>query len=284
MTIGKNSRKNSTRSSIRAPKFLDKSSGFYGRLDEPETTGEGEEVRANEVEERGSGVEDASREGRAMSSPATSVGNNSGADEVDDAEAFEFNEGLMEDDGETLLRRKPSRRSSRWRRSSRRKQKEGRTEEDAARDERPSLGKESLVDSHDLEGTRVMIMVEMEKLKQVEEENEKAGRGNEPALVHFPVREDEDDQVLIRDKKRGREEEGEEERRMKREQEEGMKVVKRNTMKNYRKALDRAFRRGWEAFITNLYSVTLTPVTSSSPPSPLSKKQQRNNSVLAEFR
>ncbi|XP_022614101.1 cilia- and flagella-associated protein 251-like [Seriola dumerili] len=284
MTIGKNSRKSSTRSSIRAPKFLDKSSGFYGRLDEPETTGEGEEVRANEVEERGNGVEDASREGRAMSSPATSVGNNSGADEVDEAEAFEFNEGLMEDDGETLLRRKPSRRSSRWRRSSRRKQKEGRTEEDAARDERPSLGKESLVDSHDLEGTRVMIMVEMEKQKQVEEEKEKAGRGNEPALVHFPVREDEDDQVLIRDKKRGREEEGEEERRMKREQEEGMKVVKRNTMKNYRKALDRAFRRGWEAFITNLYSVTLTPVTSSSPPSPLSKKQQHDNSVLAEFR
>uniref|UniRef100_A0A3B4VIU6 Sb:cb1058 n=2 Tax=Seriola dumerili TaxID=41447 RepID=A0A3B4VIU6_SERDU len=282
MTIGKNSRKSSTRSSIRAPKFLDKSSGFYGRLDEPETTGEGEEVRANEVEERGNGVEDASREGRAMSSPATSVGNNSGADEVDEAEAFEFNEGLMEDDGETLLRRKPSRRSSRWRRSSRRKQKEGRTEEDAARDERPSLGKESLVDSHDLEGTRVMIMVEMEKQKQVEEEKEKAGRGNEPALVHFPVREDEDDQVLIRDKKRGREEEGEEERRMKREQEEGMKVVKRNTMKNYRKALDRAFRRGWEAFITNLYSVTLTPVTSSSPPSPLSKKQQHDNSVLAE--
>lgn len=71
---------------------------------------------------------------------------------------------------------------------------------------------------------------------------------------------------------------------MKREQEEGMKMVKRNTVKNYRKALDRAFRRGWEAFITNLYSVTLTPVTSSSPTSssPLSKKKQQNNSVLAE--
>ncbi|KAK1889686.1 Conidiophore development regulator abaA [Dissostichus eleginoides] len=51
MTIGKNSRKNSARSSIRAPKFLDKSSGFYGRLDEPETPGEGEEVRGQEVEE-----------------------------------------------------------------------------------------------------------------------------------------------------------------------------------------------------------------------------------------
>ncbi|KAK1889780.1 putative lipoprotein [Dissostichus eleginoides] len=105
-------------------------------------------------------------------------------------------------------------------------------------------------------------------------------------MVHFPVREDEDDQVLIRDKKRGREEEGEEERRMKKEQEEGLKVVKRNTVNNYRKALDRAFRRGWEAFITNLYSVTLTPVTSSSPTSassPSSKKKHQHNSVLAEF-
>ncbi|XP_071333889.1 cilia- and flagella-associated protein 251 [Trachinotus anak] len=283
MTIGKNSRKNSTRSSIRAPKFLDKSSGFYGRLDEPEITAEREEERGNEVEERGNGREDVRREGRATSSPATSVVDNSGAEERDDAEAFDFNEGLMEDDGETLLRRKPSRRSSRWRRSSRRKQKEGRTEEDATREERPSLGKESPVDSHNLEGTRVMIEVEMEKLKKVEEDNEKAGRGKEPALVHFPVREDEDDQVLIRDKKRGREEEGEEERRMQREQEEGMKVVKRSTMKTYRKALDRAFRRGWEAFITNLYSVTLTPVTSSSPPSPSSKKKHQDNSALAEF-
>lgn len=270
MTIGKNSRKSSTRSSIRAPKFLDKSSGFYGRLDEPETTGDAEQVRGNEVEERG--MEEGSGEERAMGSPA--VMNNSEGDEKDEAEAFDFNEGLMEDDGETLLRRKPSRRSSRWRRSSRRKQKEGRTEEDAAREERPSLGMESPVDSPDLQATRVTIQVEMERAKQVEE----------PALVHFPVREHEDDQVLIRDKKRGREEEGEEERRMKREQEEGMKVVKRNTIKNYRKALDRAFRRGWEAFITNLYSVTLTPVTSSSPPSPLPKKVQRDPSVLVDFR
>ncbi|GAA6228224.1 uncharacterized protein LOC108888784 [Lates japonicus] len=267
MTIGKNSRKSSTRSSIRAPKFLDKSSGFYGRLDEPETTGEGEEVRGNEVEERGNGAEDGSREGRVTSSPV----HNSGADEREEAEAFDFNGGMMEDDGETLLRRKPSRRSSRWRRSSRRKQREERPEEDAARDERPSLGTESPADPGVLEGTRVIIEVEMEKLKKVEEEDEKAGRRKEPELVHFPIREDEDDQVLIRDKKRGREEEG-------------MKVVKRNTMKNYRKALDRAFRRGWEAFITNLYSVTLTPVTSSSPPSPASKKKQQHKAVLAEFR
>ncbi|XP_060951777.1 uncharacterized protein sb:cb1058 [Limanda limanda] len=273
MTIGKNSRKSSTRSSIRAPKFLDKSGGFYGRLDEPETTVEGEEVRGSEAEESGNGVEDSSRDGKS----------NSGAEEREEAEAFDFNEGLIEDDGETLLHRKPSRLSSRWRRSSRRKQKEGRTDEDVAQDERPGLATESPTDPHVLEGTRVMIEVEMEKLKKTEEENEKAGSGKEPTIVHFPARDDEDDQVLIRDKKRGREEEGDEERRMKIEQEEGMKVVKRTTIKNYRKALDRAFRRGWEAFITNLYSVTLTPVTSSSPPSPSSKKRQQHNSVLAEF-
>ncbi|AWP00890.1 putative neurofilament medium polypeptide-like [Scophthalmus maximus] len=235
MTIGKNSRKGSTRSSIRAPKFLDKSSGFYGRLDEPETAADGEEVRGNEVEERGNGNEDGSRERSTVSCPAPNVVQESGADEKEETEAFDFNEGVMEDDGETLLRRKPSRRSSRWRRSSRRKQKEGKIEEDAAQDERPSLGKQSPAEPHGQEGTGVMTEVEMEKLKKMGEDNEKAGRGKEPVLVHFPVREDEDDQVLIRDKKRGREEEGEEERRMKREQEEGMKVVKRTTMKNYRK-------------------------------------------------
>ncbi|XP_044039206.1 vicilin-like seed storage protein At2g18540 [Siniperca chuatsi] len=285
MTIGKNSRKSSVRSSIRAPKFLDKANGFYGRLDEPEAAREGEEVRGKEVEEGWNGTEDSNRQGGVESSPSPSVVHISGADEREEAEMFDFNEEMMEDDGETLLRRKPSRRSSRWRRSSRRKQKEVRAEEDAAQDERPRLGTESPVDPHVLDDTRVIIEVEMEKLKKMGEENEKAGSGKEPTLVHFPVREEADDQVLIRDKKRGRDEEGEEERRMRREQEEGMKVVKRNTMKNYRKALDRAFRRGWEAFITNLYSITLTPETSSSPSSssPSSKQKHQHNSVLAEF-
>ncbi|XP_068569627.1 MAP7 domain-containing protein 1 [Cebidichthys violaceus] len=290
MTIGKNSRKSSVRSSIRAPKFLDKSSGFYGRLDEPEAAGEGEEVRGEEVEEMCNKREDSSRDGGdggvVASSPRPSVVHISGADEREEVEAFDLNEGMMEDDGETLLQRKPSRRSSRWRRSSRRKQKVERGEEDTARDDGRSSGTESPVDPRTLEDPRVMIDVETEKVKKMEEEKEKAGRGKEPTLLHFPIREDADDQVLIRDKKRGREEEGEEERRMKREQEEGMKVVKRNTVKNYRKALDRAFRRGWEAFITNLYSVTLAPVTSSSSPpssSPSLKKKEQHNSVLAEF-
>lgn len=229
MTIGKNSRKSSVRSSIRAPKFLDKSIGFYGRLDEPEAAGEGEEVRGKEVKETWNGMEDGNREGGVVSSQSPNVVPMSGADEIEKAEAFDFSEGMMEDDGETLLQRTPSRRSSRWRRCSRRKQKEGKTEEDAARDERPSLGTEIPVAPHSLEDNRVVIKVEMGK------ENEKAGGVKEPALVHFAAREDEDDQVLIRDKKRGRDEEGQEERRMRREQEEGMKMVKRNTVKNYRK-------------------------------------------------
>ncbi|KAK5848523.1 hypothetical protein PBY51_006130 [Eleginops maclovinus] len=267
MTIGKNSRKNSARCSTRAPKFLDKSSGFYVRLDEPEATGEGEEVRGKEEEKTG----DTNRQGGVVSSPIVVLNS-----EKYEVEAFDHNEGMIEDDGETLLQRKHSRRSNRWRRSSRRKQKEGRVEQDAAQDDMPSPGSES-------PDTRVMIEVEMEKVKKLEE---KTGNRMESTMVHFPVREDEDDQVLITDKKRGREEEGEEERRMKKEQEEGLKVIKRNTVKNYRKALDQAFRRGWEAFITNLYSITLTPVTSSSPTSsssPSSKKKHQHKSVLAEF-
>ncbi|KAM9424321.1 uncharacterized protein KZ484_024966 [Pholidichthys leucotaenia] len=268
MTIGKNSRKSSVRSSIRAPKFLDKSSGFYGRLDEPETATEAEEVRSVEVVDW---REDGHKEREVGSNP---VIHNSEGDQREEAEVFHFTEGMMEDDGETLLRKKPSRLSSRWRRSSRRKQKEGRVEEDTAREERPSLS------SDDLEDTRVKTEIETEKLRKLEEENEK-DREKEPVLAHFPAREDADDQVLIREKKRGREEEGEEGRKMKREQEEGMKVVKR---KNYRKALDQALRRGWEAFIANLYSVTLTPVTSpSSPSSPSSKRKQLHSSLLAQF-
>ncbi|XP_013874496.1 uncharacterized protein sb:cb1058 [Austrofundulus limnaeus] len=259
MTIGRNSRKSSVRSSIRAPKFLDKAGGFYGRLEEPETTTEVQEFREGEVE-------DGSKE--VASRP-------SGAE--DDVEGLNFTDGVMEDDGETLLCRKPSRRSSRWRRSSRRKQKE--VEEEQARDERPSVGTGSPVDGPVLEDK---IKLELEELKSMEE----VCVEKEPPLVHFKVQEFADNSVLIRDKKRGREEEGEEERKIKKEQEEGMKVLKR---KSYRKAFDRALRRGWEAFITNLYSVTLTPVTSSSSSSsssassPSLKKKHQHKAVLAEF-
>lgn len=277
MTIGKNSRKNSVRSSIRAPKFLDKASGFYGRLDEPEATGE-EEVMGQEVEERWNGMEDSNREEGITGSLSPDVMQGSGERE----EASDYNEGMMEDDGETLLQRKPSRLSSRWRRSSRKKQKKESAEEEA-QDEKPSLGTESPAT---LEDTRVMMEIEIKKMRRAEKKMERAGKGKEPAIVHFAVQEEEDDQVLIRDKKRGRRKEGEEERRIRKEQEEGMKMLKKNAGKNYRKALDRAFRRGWETFIANLYSVTLTPVTSSSPASssPLAKKKLQHSTVLAEFR
>ncbi|KAM9836459.1 uncharacterized protein ACBR49_018903 [Aulostomus maculatus] len=267
MAIGKNSRKSSMRSSTRAPKFLDKSSGFYGRLDEPETSGD--------VVERWNGLQVGNSEGVVASRSSLDGVYISGTTEGGDPEVL--TEGIMEDDGETLLRRKPSRNSSRWRRSSKRKQ-EGEAEKNWSLSiERPNLDSQNPVDAN------VMIEVEMAKLKAMEEVNEEVGRGKEPALVHFPLQEDADDQVLIRDKRRGREEEGKEERRMRSEQEEGMKVVKRKSIKNYGKVLDRAFRRGWEAFISNLYSVALTPVTPSSSSSPSSKMKHSHKSVLTEF-
>lgn len=194
MTIGRNSRQSSVRSSIRAPKFLDKSTGLYGRLEEPDVAAEGkEEVGGKEVGERLWCAESCSADG----------------------EAVENAEGTMGDDGETLLERKPSRLSSRWRRSTRRKQKEARVEEDQPGEEKS--------DSSQFNPVVIEVVV-----------GEQDG-SREVAVVHFATREHEDDQVLIRDPKRGRDEEGEEEWRMKKEQEEGMKMVKKNAVKNYRK-------------------------------------------------
>lgn len=226
MAIGKNSRKSSARSSIRAPKFLDKSSGFYGRLDEAEVAGAEVRVREN-------GVEDDRGEAGSAWGQSPGAGPVPEAAEQEKAEAFDVSEGMMEDDGETLLQRKPSRLSSRWRRSSRRKQKVGRADEEE--EERPSVGTEAPGCPVDPEVPTAMGEEEQEKMKKVGQENKEAGGGKGPALAHFGVREDADDMVLIRDKKRGREEEGEEERRMKKEQEEGKKMVKRNSVKNYRK-------------------------------------------------
>nr|XP_057924452.1 uncharacterized protein sb:cb1058 [Doryrhamphus excisus] len=154
----------------------------------------------------------------------------------------------MEDDGQILLRATPSRWSSgRWRRSSKRWHKQRSSRQESHKDEKTNQGTASQMEPHVLEV---------------------AMKENLP--VHVMCREDADDEVLIRDKTR-----------MKREQEEGMKVVKRNTLKMYSKALDGAFRRGWEAFVANIYSITLTPVNLSSSPS--SKKKHQHNLVLAEF-
>lgn len=192
MTIGRNSRKSSTRSSIRAPKFLDKSGGFYWRLNEPIAMVDGE-------------------------------GEGGQREKVDD-----FSEGVMGDDGETLLQVKASRRSSRWRRSSRRKQRE--PEGDLAEMERP--GKVQA----EAPGCQEVIQV-AEGEESAGGDGESAGGDGEPAVVHFATREEADDWVLIQDMKRGQDGEGEEERRAAREQEEGMKMVKR---KNYRKVSESA--------------------------------------------
>lgn len=190
MTIGRNSRQSSARSSIRAPKFLDKSAGLYGRLEEPEVAGGG-------VEEVGEILWGTERSGT-------------------DEEAAGDVEGMMGDDGETLLERKPSRLSSRWRRSARRKQKEARVEGDRPREEAS--------DSSEFNPVVIEVVVVCEQDGSKEE-----------ALVHFATREDADDQVLIKDTKTRGDEEAEEERRMRKEQKEGMKMVKKNAVKNYRK-------------------------------------------------
>lgn len=193
MTIGRNSRKGSARSSIRSPKFLDKSTGFYCRLDEPNARGVGEEEQGE--------VEEGQRE-----------------------KAGDFSGGRMGDDGETLLQRKASHRSSRWRRSSRRKKKEA--EGDPGGEQGPR-------------GVQAEAPDCQEVVIQVAAAEERPGGDGDPALVHFAAREEADDRVLIRHMKRGRDGdgdgEGEEERRVAREQEEGMKMVKRMTAKNYRK-------------------------------------------------
>ncbi|XP_031647618.1 uncharacterized protein LOC116353941 [Oncorhynchus kisutch] len=242
MAIGKSPRNGS----VRSPKYLDKSSGFYGRLDEPEMGGE-EEVRGREGDWGGS-------------CPATELSTGGETDRGEPG-VFDFNEGMMEDDDTTLLRRKPSRLSSRWRRSSRK----AKPQAISPREEGPILGTEMETQTPVLE---VEVRVETEEGQREKERTEE-----ERTLVHFASRDEADDQVLVKDNKRGREEEKEEE----------MKVMrKRSTLKNYRKTFDRAFRRGWETFVTNLYSVTLTPdsSSSSSPPS----REMHHSSALAEYR
>ncbi|XP_059932814.1 uncharacterized protein sb:cb1058 [Gadus macrocephalus] len=271
MTIG--SKKKSTRSSMRIVKFLDAPGGFYGRMfepDEPEGPGDAP-AWVGEEREQGQGDGGPQTCGPAAAAAAAAAGAACPGPVDPEGEGFDANDGVTEgDDGETLLRVKVSRGGpgSRWsRRGSRRKPREAPPppEPELTEGPPPSLGV-GVTEGHEPMG----------------------------ALIHFTVTGDADDQVLIRDKKRGREEEeeeeGEEERRLRREQEEGMKTLKRNTVKNYRKALDRAFRRGWEAFITNLYSVTLNPVTSPPPTTTTtsssttpSKKHQRSI-ILAEFK
>lgn len=247
MTIGKSSKKNKA---PRSPPFLDKANGFYGRLDE--TVGDDVQIEGKIIEEP--------------------MGNLTRPDNMtvpgwveEDDHVNDFNQGIVDDDGTTLLKRKPSRLSRRWSRKSLIKTKFSR-------------GKESQNESAETDNKAVTSGAQT-----LEETN-----SGEPDLAHFSVRDHADDQILIPGKKE-RENELENVRKEKNTEGkmngESMEIVKRNTLKNYRKAVDRAFRRGWETFITNLYSVTLTPIssTSSSSSPPVRSKMDRN-CVLAEFR
>ncbi|KAB5579335.1 hypothetical protein PHYPO_G00193880 [Pangasianodon hypophthalmus] len=246
MTIGKSSKK---QKAPRAPPFLDRASGFYGRLDEIEIEFR-TEAQITEKQEMKNG------------------------ELPDDQEhcVLDFSEGMMEDDGTTLLKRKPSRLSRRWSRKSSRRTKSDKSslEIDSQRAETevaPSINPS--VDVH----------------LETQPETGSGSRAPEPMLIHFSIREEADDQKLISEgKERQREMKG---KRRQGEVEgkadvENMKVVKRNSLRNYHKVLDKAFRRGWETFIANLYSVTLSPAPSSvSSPS---KSEMDRKAALADFR
>ncbi|KAL4623022.1 hypothetical protein GN956_G20363 [Arapaima gigas] len=228
MTIGKSSRK-----SAKSPKILDRASGFYGRLDETNIETAKEEMRTEQNpdrEARGNG----DRKGQLSWEPGI----------------FHFDGGMMEDDGAALLlRRKPSRSSSRWRRrrgSSSRKQAGGPSEDLPA-------GKENQTWAP---ATDVLPPPSADEDRQAK-----------PVPIHFSIKDEGDDQALIRRKKEGKE--------LDVQQGEHMKVVKRNSLRHYRQAINRAFRRGWDTFIANMNSVTLTPISSSS---------SRSSSTLAEYR
>ncbi|KAK6477695.1 hypothetical protein HHUSO_G21272 [Huso huso] len=131
---------------------------------------------------------------------------------------------MMDDDGTKPLVRRKSSRSSK-----RKKQREGSARSRERRPENPEEG-----DGIPEQGDRTA----------------ETATGQTDS-VHFAVLDDH--QILLDEKKPE-----------KKSEEKAMKMEKRSTMKQYRKAIDRAFRRGWETFITSLYSVTLTSITSSS--------------------
>ncbi|XP_048039939.1 uncharacterized protein sb:cb1058 isoform X1 [Megalobrama amblycephala] len=248
MTIGKSSKKNKA---PRSPPFLDKANGFYGRLDD--TFGDDVQLEGEPTEEQIGALNRTSQDNGTLP----------GWIEEDD-HVVDFNQGMMDDDGTTLLKRKPSRLSRRWSRMSSRK------------------GKYDKFSSHKGQGNETNPEV-----PPATQTPENSGE-SEPTMVHFSAREHADDQILISGKKEGDGEIDDTRKEKKTEDKlngEAMEIVKRNTLKNYRKAMDRAFRRGWETFVANLYSVTLTPISSTSSSSTLSDKTELSrNRVLAEFR
>lgn len=201
MTIGKSSKK------LKAPRsspFLDQDKGPYGRLHEPET-GFGTEVQITKKQASLAGEENS----RAF---------------PDDHEpcVSDFSEGMMEDDGTTLLKRKPSRLSRRWSRKSSRRTKSDKSSEQT-----------------DMQSTKTEVAPSMNSNLDVDlatqPESGSGSRAPEPMLIHFSIREDADDQKLIPE---GEERQKEMEEKMKEVDKsniENMKVIKRSSIRNYRK-------------------------------------------------
>lgn len=250
MTIGKSSKKSKA---PRSPPFLDRASGFYGRLDETEAE-VGKEVETGEKE------------------PQTKPGVGPSSKDEQEHGISDFSEGMMEDDGATLLQRKPSRLSRRWSRKSSRKSK----------------AEKSCQSRVDKTETASPVDQNLDVQTESKAEPAPASEAPEPMLVHFSIREEADDQVLISARREKQVEIEEKTREGEIEEKSGgenMRVVKRSTLKNYRKAFDRALRRGWETFVANLYSVTLTPISpSSSSSSPPASSTMNRNVALAEYR
>lgn len=257
MTIGKSSKKNKA---SKFPPYLDRADGFYGRLDETE-----------------SGLRDETIITKQQAAPKPGTGDktqgeySTGSDLPDEQQygVFDFNEGMLEDDGTTLLKRKPSRLSQRWSRKSSKRAKSDKTALESQ-----SVGTE----------TEPASLKNLGELTKGNSLMESTCRTSEHLPVHFSVREDADDQILIT---QGKVEPWEIDQKKKDEiaKEEDvaeMKVIKRSSFRNYRKILDKALRRGWESFVANLNSVTLAPIPSASS-SPTKAEMDRKN-ALANFR
>ncbi|KAG7330216.1 hypothetical protein KOW79_006438 [Hemibagrus wyckioides] len=250
MTIGKSSKK---QKAPRAPPFLDRASGFYGRLDEIE------------IEFR---TEEQVTEKQPTAKPVLGEINSNELPDDQEHCMCDFSEGMMEDDGTTLLKRKPSRLSRRWSRKSSRRTKS----------DKPSLD----MDIQSSE-TRTAPTVEPSLDVNLVTDSGSVISAPEPMLIHFSIREEADDQKLITEGKEREKKMSEKMRDVEEKTDVGnMKVVKRNSFRNYGKVLDKALKRGWETFVANLYSVTLSPVSSSvSTPS---KTEMDKKAALADFR
>lgn len=207
MTIGKSSKK---QKAPRSPPFLDRASGFYGRLDEIET-----EFRAEvQITEKQPAVKLVAGKMKNVELP-------------DDQEhcVSDISEGMMEDDGTTLLKRKPSRLSRHWSRKSSRRTKSDKSFMETNMQSTENGGAPSInpcVDVH----------------LETQTETGSGSSTPEAMLIHFSIREEADDQELIPEVKEKPKEMNEKRREGNVESKtdiENMKVIKRSSLRNYHK-------------------------------------------------